>query len=70
MYGHTSYREDYPWGNRLNIVIPMLKAKDLDETIRFYVDLGGFSVGPRFPGGEGNATWCALKLTQKSPCGL
>ena len=39
-------------------VQPMLHAASLDETIRFYVDVLGFTVESTWP--EGEPTWCAL----------
>ena len=39
-------------------VQPMLHAASLDETIRFYVDVLGFTVEATWP--EREPTWCAL----------
>jgi len=40
---------------------PMLHARDLDETIRFYTDRLGFSLDATWsPTPDGAAVWCAL----------
>ena len=42
-------------------VSPMLKVKDLSETIAFYTDTLAFSVANRMADDDGNPYWCALE---------
>lgn len=42
-------------------VSPMLKVKDLLETIAFYTDTLGFSVANRMDGDDGKPYWCSLQ---------
>ena len=44
----------------IDSVVPMLKANNIQETIYFYTNQLGFSVGSSF-GPEGTPTWCSLK---------
>jgi len=44
----------------IDSVVPMLKANDLQETIRFYTIYLGFTVGS-VAGPEGKPDWCSLQ---------
>jgi uncharacterized glyoxalase superfamily protein PhnB len=44
----------------IDSVSPMLKAKDLQETIGFYTNQLGFTLASSF-GPDGKPTWCSLK---------
>ena len=45
----------------LAAVTPMLKTKDLGETIAFYTKQLGFSVANQMEGDDGRPSWCCLR---------
>jgi uncharacterized glyoxalase superfamily protein PhnB len=45
----------------ISAVSPMLKVKDLSETIAFYTGTLGFSVANRMDGEDGKPYWCFLE---------
>ena len=55
-------KEGYTLDVHISALVPMLKAKDLPETITFYTTILGFAVQSRADSDDGSPYWCCLKL--------